>query len=210
MTRGAIRRLRTISVAAALGLFGSACVTVPEVVGGVPFDLPPQMADKVGIRYVRVLTAPGVVLRYSERVDADHQVGDVDPARKTALESDIESEIRNELRYCATGDHLLDATVHVDELRYDNRLGSLADGDGIDEMSAVVEFIEPVAPDGAAQPAPPVVARYRISVGARTGNAVESLMGDSISHAAEELGRGLCMQAFGRNPRPPGIQNSTR
>lgn len=210
MTRGPMRCLRTVSIATALGLFASACVTVPEVVGGDPFDLPPRTADQVGIRYVRVMTAPGVFLRYSERTDADHRVGVVDEGRKTSLESDIESEIRNELRYCATGDQLLDATVYVDQLSYDRRGDSLADGNGIDEMSAVVEFVEPVAPDSSGEPAPAVAARYRISIGARAGNAVESLLGDGISHAAEELGRELCMQAFGRNPRPPGVQNSTR
>ncbi|WP_183253132.1 hypothetical protein [Brevundimonas basaltis] len=185
-------------------------MTVPEVVGGAPFDLPPDVADQTGIRYVRVLTAPGVFLRYAERTDADHRVGVVDDARKTSLESDIESEIRNELRYCATGEQLLDATIYVDQLSYDNRAGSLADGSGVDEMSAVVEFVELVEPDGAGRSVPPVVGRYRISVGARTGNLVERLLGDSISHAAEELGRALCMEAFGRNPRPPGLQNSTR
>lgn len=204
-----IPRIISLPVAAALALFSSACVTVPEVTGGAPFDLPPDLADQAGVRYIRVMTAPGVFLRYAERTDPDHRVGVIDDARKTSLESDIESEIRNELRYCAAGERLLDATIYVDQLDYDSRAGSLADGNGVDEMSAVVEFVELAQPDDE-RSAPPVVGRYRISVGARTGNVVETLLGDSISHAAEEMGRDLCMQAFGRNPRPPGLQNSTR
>lgn len=203
-----MRHARTALLAVALGLAGSACVTIPEVADGAPFDLPAQTRDQIGLRYVMVQATPAVVLGYSEATDPDYRVGVIDDERETALESDVRSEVENELRRCATGDRLVDATIRVDRLGYDGRPGSLIDGNGIDEMSAVVEFVEPGA--GGSQPEGPVVARYRVSVGARSGDLIERVAGDRISHAAEELGRALCMQAFGRNPRPPGIQNSTR
>ena len=105
MTRRRMRSARALSVAVALGLFASACATHPDLVGGAPFDVPPPEPDQAGIRYITVLTAPGVFLRYTERTDADRRVGEIDDRRTTSLAS----EVRDESRLGAAGKPLVAA-----------------------------------------------------------------------------------------------------
>jgi hypothetical protein len=200
------RRAAACAAAAAL----SACATLPPLVeGGPPFDLPPSLVDEAGIAAIRVEGAPWVLDRYAEtRGDHDIHADRTDPTyRRDPLsdlnfEDDVGTEIGEELRRCADGPRLLEARVLIADLIYDDRLRSLVDGRGADLIGGVVELADPATGE--------IVGRYEVRAGTNSGGLLTRIVTDRTSNLAEEFGRALCMQAFGRNPRPPAIQNSTR
>lgn len=190
----------------------AACTTTvsPRVRGGPPVALTPAQADQIHIDAIHVEGTQYVLDRFQSYRGEDPTFEErQDPLhshRAPFIESDFaqtfEWELRDELKLCATGARPVTAVVLIDEFRMDERLRSLVDARGFDTVSGVVELIDP-ATDA-------VVARYRIRAGTNSGGLLSRIVGDRAGNAAEEFGRALCMEAFGRNPRPPAILNSTR
>lgn len=196
--------MRTAIAATALAALLSACasIDVPEVQGGPPLALEPLAADALSVRYIRVETTQWVYRDYQETTEPDNRAWR-DPALDMEFTSTVEEELGEELSRCATGNRQVDVTVLVTSREADRRLRSLLDGNGADTLGAIVELVEP-GPEGR------VLGRYAVQVGARSGNLLERAVGDSLMNTAEMMGRDLCLQAFGRNPRPPSVLNATR
>lgn len=190
----------------------SACATTltPRVRGGPPLALAPAEADQIRIDMIHVEATSRVLDRFQSYRGEDPTLEELregpQPHRAAFIESDFSQtfagEMKEELDLCATGARPLNAVVLIDEFRLDERFRSLADGKGFDTVSGVVELVDPVSDT--------VVARYRIRAGTNSGGLLTRLISDRADNAAEEFGRALCMEAFGRNPRPSPYQNSTR
>lgn len=190
----------------------SACTTTvsPRVRGGPPVALTQADADQLRVEMIHVEATSRVLDRFQSYRGADPTFEErQDPThthRDPFIEGDfagtVEWELRDELKLCATGARPVTAVVLIDEFRMDDRLRSLVDSKGYDTISGVVEFVDPVTDT--------VIARYRIRAGTNSGNLLTRIVGDRAMNAAEEFARTLCMEAFGRNPRPPRILNSTR
>jgi len=205
-----MRRFIPLLVLAAATLSACATTVAPRVRGGPPIALAQVDADQLRVETIHVEGTSRVLDRYQsyrgkdptfeERQDPTH------PHRDPFIESDfagtVEWELSDELKLCATGERPVTAVVLIDEFHMDERLRSLVDSKGYDTISGVVEFVDPVTDT--------VIARYRIRAGTNSGNLLTRVLGDRMMNAAEEFGRALCMEAFGRNPRPPRILNSTR
>lgn len=189
----------------------SACTAVDalRVRGGPAMALAPADVDQVRIDLIFVEGTSRVIDQFQSYRGEDPSLVELQEGasrRAPFIESDFsltfESELRHELKRCATGTRPLHAVVLIDEFRMDERLRSLIDAKGFDTVSGVVEFVDPATDT--------VVGRYRIRAGTNSGGLLSRIVGDRADNAAEEFGRALCMEAFGRNPRPPRILNSTR
>ncbi len=204
-----MRRLIALTTAAAT-LCACATTVPPHVRGGPPLALTPADADQLRVEAIHVEGTPRVLDGFQSYRGEDPTFEErQDPSRPRHapfIESDfsqtVEWELRDELKLCATGARPVTAVVLIDELRMDERLRSLVDARGYDTIGGVVEFVDPVTDT--------VIARYRIRAATNSGNLLTRIVGDRAMNAAEEFGRALCMEVFGRNPRPPAIQNSTR
>jgi len=111
-------------------------------------------------------------------------------------------EVREELDACATGQNTLNLRIHVDRLRRDGRLGAALTGDGAHTLAAIAEFVDPAQGNA-------VVGRFPIEVATPSGGVIPALFGDRQMMVSEAWGRALCTEAFGRNPRRPGLHNAT-
>lgn len=204
-----MRKTSAAGILAALVVSACAATPVPHVRGGAPFALDSARIDQVRIDRIDVEAAPAVLDRFASYRGQDDVFEDRtdpawsrDPFTSFDFSSTVETELREELSGCAAGPRPLNAVVLIDELRLDERLRSLADGRGFDVMIGTVELVDPAS--GA------IVARYRIQSGTNSGGLLTRILSDRAANAAEEFGRALCMEAFGRNPRPPAILNGTR
>lgn len=205
-----IDRMRAVLGVCAASAMLAACAMspVPRVAGGPPMAFSPDLLDRVSIGRIDAEGVTEVIERYAQ-TQGDYAAGDrtdpawnLDPLSDLNFRMAIESEVGEELRLCATGDRRLDARILIDQLTYDDRLRSLVDGRGLDWIGGVVEFVEPDSDV--------VVARYEIEAGTNSGGLLTRIVSDRTDAAAEEFGRALCHEAFGRNPRGSSIRNSTR
>lgn len=112
-------------------------------------------------------------------------------------------EVHEELSRCATGTYPLNLRLHVDDVRKANRAEVLVRGEGMHSLAAVAEFVDPAQGNR-------VVGRFPIVVGAQAGGRLAGLLGDREMIVSEEYGRALCDEAFGHNPRAPGLHNATQ
>jgi len=183
--------------------------------GGAPFALSADLKDQVGIRYVWAETTPEALGSHVVMRDPDHDWSqrdwqERDQARGSLdweLTTDVANEVRQELKECAAGGRTVDAAIRIERIVYD---GVDSDATGRDEMVALVELFEA---DGSGP-----IARYRITgVSPRRFSSeppydmegFSITLNDREDSMAEYLGRELCLQAFGRNPRPSRIFNMT-
>lgn len=172
-------RSTTAAAVAALVLI-SACA--PLIEGGPPIPLAPDLADGAFVGAVYVST------RWLQ--------SEVD------FTDTLVEEVTEELRGCATGGYPLELIMHIEDLQRADRLGVLLNGDGAHTMSGTVELRDPARGNL-------VVARYPIHVAAQAGGRIRGLVADRQMAVAEEFGREICVQAFGRNPRPRRPLNAT-
>jgi len=205
--------VKSVAYAAVAACLLSACAswTPPPFQGGEPLRLSPAEAAGATVRSIHVTAEPDVVDKVASSRDADYrrtsQTGEPNSQAvmmaEMSLSNDVGAEIHNELRRCATGARPLNAVVRLDDLRWDERLSSLADAKGFDALQGEVELVDPALGNA-------VVGRYRIEVATNSGGLLTRILSDRTETLAEEFGRALCMEAFGRNPRGPAIENSTR
>jgi hypothetical protein len=194
--------MKAVSAIAALAALTAACttVTVPAVIGGPPMSLTPEVAADLSVRHIRIDADDWIYFDYREARDPDSNDWR-DFEREMEFKSTVEDELREELNLCATGARPVDMTVRVTSMEADPRLRSLLDGNGADTLGAIVEMVDPAGGR--------VLGRYAMRVGARSGNVLDRIAGDSLMNTAEMMGRELCLQAFGRNPRPSSWRNAT-
>lgn len=165
---------------AALGL--TACAGVVE--GGPPMGLPPALMETARVDVIYSSTA-GIWWASEDFSDT------------------FTDEVREELARCATGTYPLNLRIHVDGMRKAGRTEVLVYGDGMHSLAAVAEFVDPARNNA-------VVGRFPIVVGTQAGGRLAGVLGDREMMVSEEYGRALCDEAFGRNPRDPGLHNATR
>ena len=172
--------MHRLVIPALFALAAAACT--PVVQGGEPMPIAPELAAGAHIGAIRVS---------SDWISAEDDI--------TATFTD---EVREELSRCATGARTLDLNVHIDDLNRASRLGAALNGSGMNALAATAEFTDP-AQGGA------VVGRYRIIAHAPVQGRVEGIFADRQMVVSEEWGRELCRDAFGQNPRAPGLHNAT-
>jgi hypothetical protein len=166
----------TLAISAALG----ACS--PVVRGGPDLALPPSIAAKSRIDSIALSTN---WLRTKEDFAA------------TFVE-----EVAEELALCADGSYPLQLRVHVASMDRAKRLETLLNGDGVHQVTAMAELIDPSRRGM-------IVGRYPLSVTIDAGGAVAGLVSDREMMMSEGLGRAICQAVFARNPRQPGPTNAT-
>jgi|GEM_PF-1842866 len=193
---------------------GCGGVTVQNVVGGPSLALPDADRDRIGVRFVWVEASPRTLAAYLRRYDPDYGWPGRDAFERAAarneldrsLQSDVEFEVRQELKACAKGEVTVDVAIRIDDLSLNG--GS----DALDPPHALTATAEFLLVEGGAP-----IARYVLPVAyapepglALWGGPVELSINDPMDKLAELLGRNLCLQAFGRNPRPHPLMNTTR
>ena len=169
--------------AAALAALVAVSACAPVVEGGPPIDLPLALQETAQV---------GSVTMSSAWLDAEEDFSDT-----------FSEEVREELGQCMYGTAPIDVRIHVERLDRAGRLEMLLNGQGMHTLEGTVEFVDPARGDL-------VVGRFPISVATTAGGRIAGLLGDRQMMASEEFGRSLCEQAFGRNPRRPGLHNATR
>lgn len=196
------------ALAALIVGYGCAVTPPPTVLGGPPLPLPETEVGQVRIDRIFAQGRPVVVDRFAEargqeRGDPTYPAWRPDAMADLEFRGALESEVGQELDRCATGGRALEARILIDEIAYDDRLTSLGDARGFDAMGGVVELTDPAQGNA-------VVARYDVRIATNSGGLLTRILSDRFDAMAEEFGRALCLQAFGRNPRGPAIRNSTR
>ena len=169
--------------AAALAALVAVSACAPVVEGGPPIDLPLALQETAQV---------GSITMSSAWLDAEEDFSDT-----------FSEEVREELSQCMYGTAPIDVRIHVERLDRAGRLEMLLNGQGMHTLEGTVEFVDPARGDL-------VVGRFPISVATTAGGRIAGLLGDRQMMASEEFGRSLCEQAFGRNPRRPGLHNATR
>lgn len=192
---------------AAVILAGCGLTPKPRVTGASPVALSAALIDEVHVFAIHVEAAPQVLLLHAEERGIDARGWDVVAADnrmrsvKSELEDDVSFELRQELNRCASGGRRVDAVVRLDHVAYGGRALSSSQDRNLDVLTGVAELIDPADQS--------VLARYPIEVGTYSGGLARRVFSDRLDTLAEEFGRALCVEAFGRNPRPHRVQNST-
>jgi hypothetical protein len=168
--------------AAALAALLATAACAPVIEGGPPIDLPPGLQETAQVGTIFISTA---------WLDAEEDFSDT-----------LGDEVHEELKTCMHGTAPIDVRIHIDDIRRADRLGVLLNGDGTHTLSGTVEFVDPSHENR-------VVGRFPVAVATSAQGRVGGLFGDRQMMVAEEFGRAVCEQAFGRNPRAPGPHNAT-
>ena len=175
--------MKPVIAAAALAALVAVSACAPVIEGGPPIDLPLALQETAQV---------GSITMSSAWLDAEEDFSDTFP-----------EEVREELSACMHGTAPIDVRIHVERLDRAGRLDMLLNGEGMHTLEGTVEFVDPARGNL-------VVGRFPISVATTAGGRLAGLLGDRQMMASEEFGRSLCEQAFGRNPRRPGLHNATR
>jgi len=170
-----------IAALAAALLASAACA--PVIQGGPPMDLPPGLQETAQV---------GSITMSSAWLNAEEDFAET-----------FSDEVHEELRRCMWGTAPINVRVHIDDIRRADRLGVLLNGDGVHTLSGTVEFVDPSRGNQ-------VVGRFPVHVATSAQGRLGGLLGDRQMMVSEEFGRAICDQAFGRNPRDPGLHNATR
>lgn len=174
--------MKPVIAAAALAALVAVSACAPVIEGGPPIDLPLALQETAQV---------GSITMSSAWLDAEEDFSDT-----------FSEEVREELSACMHGTAPIDVRIHVERLDRAGRLEMLLNGQGMHTLEGTVEFVDPARGDL-------VVGRFPISVATTAGGRIAGLLGDRQMMASEEFGRSLCEQAFGRNPRRPGLHNAT-
>ena len=158
------------------------CACAPVIQGGPPMPLSPELVSTARVDMITMSSA---------WLPAEDDFSDT-----------FTDEVREELSRCATGARPLNLRLHVDDLERAGRLEGLVTGGGSHFLAATAEFIDP-AQGGA------VVGRFPITVEAPTSGGLVGVLADRQMVVSEAWARELCREAFGRNPRTPGLHNAT-
>lgn len=174
--------MKPVIAAAALAALVAVSACAPVIEGGPPIDLPLALQETAQV---------GSITMSSAWLDADEDFSDT-----------FSEEVREELSQCMHGTAPIDVRIHVERLERAGRAEMLLNGEGMHTLEGTVEFVDPTRGNL-------VVGRFPISVATTAGGRIAGLLGDRQMMASEEFGRSLCDQAFGRNPRRPGLHNAT-
>ncbi len=174
--------MKPVIAAAALAALVAVSACAPVIEGGPPIDLPLALQETAQV---------GSITMSSAWLDAEEDFSDT-----------FSEEVREELSACMHGTAPIDVRIHVERLDRAGRLEMLLNGEGMHTLEGTAEFVDPARGDL-------VVGRFPISVATTAGGRIAGLLGDRQMMASEEFGRSLCEQAFGRNPRRPGLHNAT-
>lgn len=174
--------MKPVIAAAALAALVAVSACAPVIEGGPPINLPLALQETAQV---------GSITMSSAWLDAEEDFSDT-----------FSEEVREELSACMHGTAPIDVRIHVERLDRAGRLEMLLNGEGMHTLEGTVEFVDPARGDL-------VVGRFPISVATTAGGRIAGLLGDRQMMASEEFGRSLCEQAFGRNPRRPGLHNAT-
>lgn len=174
--------MKPVIAAAAVAAMVALSACAPVIEGGPPIDLPLALQETAQV---------GSITMSSAWLDAEEDFSDT-----------FSEEVREELSQCMHGTAPIDVRIHVERLDRAGRLEMLLNGEGMHTLEGTVEFVDPTRGNL-------VVGRFPISVATTAGGRIAGLLGDRQMMASEEFGRSLCEQAFGRNPRRPGLHNAT-
>lgn len=174
--------MRLAALATILAAASAAAACAPVVQGGPPLALPDAVMETARI---------GTIYMSSDWLQSEDDFSDT-----------FTDEVREEVARCAWGTYPLDMRIHVEDLSRAGRLEILFNGHGEHRMTGLVEFTDPAHDNR-------VVGRYPISVVVDAGNRAQGLVQDRQMVVSEAFGRAVCDEAFGRNPRRPGLHNAT-
>lgn len=175
--------MKSLFAAAAAAALLATAACAPVIVGGPPVDLPPGLQETAQV---------GAIYMSSNWLNAEDDFSET-----------LSEEVHEELRLCMHGTAPIDVRIHIDDLDRAGRLETLLNGDGVHTISGTVEFVDPSRGNL-------VVGRFPVTAATSAQGRIGGLFGDRQMMVAEEFGRAVCDQAFGRNPREDGPQNSTR
>lgn len=168
-----------LTASCAVLLLTTACA--PVVQGRAAIALPPGLQETA---------QPGAIILSTDWVNAGDDFPDT-----------VAEEMREELSLCMHGTAPVDIRIHVEDLDRAGRLNTLLNGGGRQSIRAVVEFVDPARRR--------IVGRVPMEAAVEVGGGLAGLLADRQMLAAEALGRAVCDEAFGRNPRPPRLSNAT-
>jgi opacity protein-like surface antigen len=168
--------------AAALAALIATAACAPVVIGGPPVALPPGLQETAQV---------GTITMSSAWLNAEDDFADT-----------FSDELHEELKRCMWGTAPINVRVHIDQMQRADRVGTLLNGDGRQAMSGTVEFVDPSHDNR-------VVGRFPVAVTTNAGGRLGAVIGDRQMMLSEAFGRAVCEEAFGRNPRDPGLHNAT-
>ena len=175
--------MKSLFAAAAVAALLATAACAPVIEGGPPIELPPGLQETAQV---------GSITMSSDWLNAEEDFSET-----------LSDEVHEELRLCMHGTAPIDVRIHIEDLGRAGRLDSLLNGDGVHTLTGTVEFVDPSRDNL-------VVGRFPVSVATSAQGRLGGLFGDRQMMVAEEFGRAVCDQAFGRNPRERGPQNATR
>jgi opacity protein-like surface antigen len=175
--------MKSLLAAAALAALIATTACAPVIEGGPPIDLPPGLQETAQV---------GSITLSSDWLNAEEDFSET-----------LSDEVYEELRLCMHGTAPINVRIHIEDLDRAGRLETLLNGDGVHTLAGMVEFVDPSRDNL-------VVGRFPVTVATSAQGRLGGLFGDRQMMVAEEFGRAVCDQAFGRNPRARGPQNATR
>lgn len=174
--------MKSLLTAAALAALIATAACAPVIEGGPPIALPPGLQETAQV---------GTITMSSAWLDAEDDFADT-----------FSDDVHEELKRCMWGTAPINVRIHIDDMRRAGRVGAFLNGDGQQSMSGVVEFVDPTHDNR-------VVGRFPVAVTTNAGGRVGAAFGDRQMMLSEAFGRAVCDEAFGRNPRDPGLHNAT-
>lgn len=174
--------MKTFLTAAALAALTATAACAPVIEGGPPVALPPGLQETAQV---------GTITLSSAWLNAEDDFAET-----------FSDEVHEELKRCMWGTAPINVRVHIDEMQRADRVGTLLNGDGRQSMSGTVEFVDPGHDNR-------VVGRFPVAVTTNAGGRLGAVIGDRQMMLSEAFGRAVCEEAFGRNPRDPGLHNAT-
>lgn len=188
---------RSLAVVFVAALTLPACATVPGFVGGPTFPLDRGLASHARIGSISVEATPDVIERFAQSqgdyqpVDRTEPRWQVDTLDEMEFANAISEGVEARTADCATGSRPLTARILIDDIRYDERLSSLIDAKGRDEISGIVELVD------ASTTPETVVGRHALTASVNSGGFLTRILTDRIDAMAEGFGQALCDDAFG-------------
>lgn len=174
--------MKAILAAAAVAALIAISACAPVVAGGPPIALPPGLQETAQV---------GTITLSSGWLNAEDDFAET-----------VSEEVHEELKRCMWGTAPINVRIHIDQLQRAGRLETALTGEGMHTMSGTVEFVDPMHGNA-------VVGRFPVSVATSAQGRLGGVLGDRQMMVSEEFGRAICDQAFGRNPRDPGLHNAT-
>lgn len=174
--------MKMLLTALALAALTATAACAPVIEGGPPIALPPGLQETAQV---------GTITMSSAWLNAEDDFADT-----------FSDEVHEELKRCMWGTAPINVRIHIDEMQRAGRVGAFLNGDGRQSMSGVVEFVDPTHDNR-------VVGRFPVAVTTNAGGRVGAVFGDRQMMLSEAFGRAVCEEAFGRNPRDPGLHNAT-